>query len=130
MELVIREESSQREGYKVAIIINGERFEGLVTDPFAKADKEAAEALLEWYFEEWLKYPMLQTTRAEKACASIRTYGEELFKQLFFPSSPNRALSLAYEKFIDGAAANAEAVVKVSGSSDFHALHWELMWDP
>jgi len=50
-----------------------------VRNPFGLAE----EASLEWYFEDWLRFPMLDTVRANAAAASVRAYGENLFQQIF-----------------------------------------------
>ena len=48
-------------------------------DPFTPAQ----EAELEWYYERRLNFPFTDKIRAQHAAASIRTYGHDLFIQLF-----------------------------------------------
>src|SRR5713226_3688462 len=50
-----------------------------ISDPFS--EKEETE--LEWYFERYLRFPFTDTVRARDAAASVTTYGEALFKQVF-----------------------------------------------
>ena len=45
-------------------------FQVEVQSPFGLAE----EASLEWYFEDWLQFPMLDTVRATAAAASIWAY--------------------------------------------------------
>jgi len=45
-------------------------FQVEVRNPFGLAE----EASLEWYFEDWLQFPMLDTVRATAAAASIWAY--------------------------------------------------------
>ncbi|MCP4350058.1 MAG: hypothetical protein GY795_31650, partial [Desulfobacterales bacterium] len=50
-----------------------------VNNPFSEEDEE----LLEWYFEEHLRFPFTNQVQAAKAADSIKAYGESLFEQLF-----------------------------------------------
>lgn len=81
MPIITIEEESTTEGGFNATLSFDDKGDYLVkiTDPFtAKVEKQ-----LEWYFEEWLIFPLLDTVKAEAAAASIKTNGEELFKQVF-----------------------------------------------
>src|SRR5579859_2689758 len=50
-----------------------------VRDPFS----EEEEQLLEWYFEEHLRFPFTREVTAKEAATSISAYGELLFNQVF-----------------------------------------------
>ncbi len=122
--ITIREQGKTAAGFKARVIIENEnRVEyeiPEIKDPFS----EKEEKQLEWYFEEWLEYPMLDRVRAETAAASIQDYGENLFEQVF----GNRNVYSAYE----GLRGNLSQL-KISIASDnpdFHALHWEALRDP
>ena len=87
-------------------------------DPFTLAEEEE----LRWCFETHLEFPMLETNRAEQAAASIQRYGNTLFRQLFF-SHPD--LYAAFKR-----QHSDQIRIEISGSPDFHRLHWETLWPP
>lgn len=97
---------------------SGAPFELTVSNPFA----EAEEAQLEWYFEQWLKFPFVDKVPAEQAASSIRAYGERLFEQIF---RRNPDIYLEYQRL-----RQADFLLEISGSPEFHALHWEALHDP
>jgi hypothetical protein len=86
-------------------------------NPFTPQQEEE----LRWYFEKHLEFPMLETPRAGHAAASIRTYGNSLFTQLF----ANPELFAAFKKHHSD-----QIRIEVSGSPEFHRLHWETLWAP
>jgi tetratricopeptide (TPR) repeat protein len=98
---------------------HGPKYNITITDPF----EEAQEKLLQWYFEEHLRHPFTDQVTAADVARSITAYGEALFKQVF-PESALRAYARALAK---GPAALSFAI---SGSPDFHRLHWEALKDP
>ncbi len=91
-----------------------------ISDPF----EDQQELDLEWYFEEWLRFPFMRETRAKQAAQSIHAYGEQLFKQVFADQD-------AYAQY---AAARQQGIgtvqFEIAGSPEFHALHWETLKDP
>jgi len=90
-----------------------------VTDPFS----EQEEKLLEWYFEDHLQFPFLDQVKASHAAASITTYGETLFKQVF--TDPKAYLAYAQRR------PNLNKVqFEIAGSPSFHHWHWEALKDP
>ena len=91
-----------------------------VADPFS----EEEEKLLEWYFEDHLRFPFIEQVRAGHAAASIQDYGERLFKQVFADNE-------AYARYKEGVQGGIEKLrFEVAGSPEFHALHWEALKDP
>jgi tetratricopeptide (TPR) repeat protein len=91
-----------------------------ITDPF----KEQQEQELEWYFEEHLEFPFTKKVRAQNAAASITTYGEELFEQVFGTRD-------IYDEYRDILKAGLHGLhIEIAGSPKFHALHWESLKDP
>ena len=122
--ITIREQGKTAAGFKAQVIIeNHNRVEyeiPEIKDPF----REKEEKQLEWYFEEWLKYPMLDQVRAETAAASIKDYGENLFEQVF----GDRNVYSAYQGLRGNLSQVRMAIA--SNDPDFHALHWEALRDP
>ncbi len=99
---------------------NGPEYPITINDPF----KEQEEQELEWYFEEHLEFPFTKKVRAQNAAASIKTYGEELFKQVF--GDPD-----IYAEYRDMLKAGLNDLqIEIVGLPKFHALHWESIKDP
>ncbi|MCA9997398.1 MAG: tetratricopeptide repeat protein [Anaerolineales bacterium] len=99
---------------------DGPRHPVTISDPFdAKAEGE-----LQWYFEQWLGFPFTDQVRAGRAAATVRTYGESLFGQLFHGDT-----LFEYKMGLrDGGLATLR--LEIRGTPAFHALHWETVWDP
>ncbi|MBD1857162.1 MULTISPECIES: tetratricopeptide repeat protein [Leptolyngbya] len=110
-------EIRQTTGFDAIVSIAGSEFEITVSDPFAEQD----EKLLEWYFEQWIQFPFSDGTIAKRAADSVRSYGENLFDQVF----AGRAYG-AYQR-VNTPLSHLEIVI--SGDPEFQALHWEAMWD-
>ncbi|BBD61437.1 hypothetical protein NIES2109_42650 [Nostoc sp. HK-01] len=120
--ITIREESPTEGGFNAILSFDG-RGDYLVkiTDPFTpKVEKQ-----LEWYFEDWLMFPLLDTVKAEAAAASVKTYGEELFKQVF------RVDFNAYSQYQRLRGNLSQLQIEIVGKTpEFQALHWEALRDP
>ncbi|BAY23093.1 tetratricopeptide TPR_2 repeat protein [Calothrix sp. NIES-2100] len=120
--ITIREESTTEGGFNAILSFDG-RGDYLVkiTDPFTpKVEKQ-----LEWYFEEWLMCPLLDTVKAEAAAASIKTYGEQLFAQVF------RVDFNAYSAYQRLRGNLSQLQIEIVGKTpEFQALHWEALRDP
>src|SRR6266700_8325173 len=99
---------------------NGPEYPITINDPF----KEQGEQELEWYFEEHLEFPFTKKVRAQNAAASIKTYGEELFKQVFGDSD----IYAEYRDLLKAGLHNLH--IEIAGVPKFHALHWESIKDP
>ncbi len=102
---------------------HGSEYPIRVSDPFAGTDQEAT---LEWYFEEWLTFPFTNTVKAENAAASVRSYGEALFAQVF---KGNADAYADYRVALNNGDLR-DSHIEIAGSPDFHALHWEALHDP
>src|SRR6266516_565750 len=100
----------------------GVRYPFQIHDPFA--DEMQQEEELEWYFEEYLTFPFTPRVRARNAAASIRTYGESLFKQIFADPQALLQYRLAIQQGLH------TIQLEIAGSSSFHRLHWEALYDP
>jgi hypothetical protein len=91
-----------------------------IHDPLAAVDEQR----WEWYFEEWLRFPMLDTVKANQVSESIKNYGEALFEQVF----GNRKAYTEYEK-LRGNLGTLRIEIE-SLNPAFQALHWEALRDP
>src|SRR5205823_5685914 len=99
---------------------SGTQYPVTISDPFSEKEEET----LEWYFEEYLKFPFTKGVKVRTAVASITTYGEELFKQVF-------AQQDAYSDYRDIVKAGLNMLqIEIAGSPQFHAFHWEALKDP
>ncbi|MDP5338899.1 MAG: tetratricopeptide repeat protein, partial [Nodularia sp. (in: cyanobacteria)] len=119
--ITIREEGRIDTGFAAILKFDGGEYPVTITDPFtAKEEKE-----LEWYFEEWVTFPFSYTVIAERAAASVKTYGESLFQQVF--QADFNAYSLYRQLRGNLSQVQIEIVAK---TPEFHALHWEALQDP
>jgi tetratricopeptide (TPR) repeat protein len=118
--ITIREGQQTDSGFEATLSIEGRNYAIAINTPLISAVDEAK---WEWYFEQWLQYPMLDTTRAEQVAASIRDYGESLFDQVF---SDRRAFA-DYSRLRDDL---GTLRFEIEGSNpEFQALHWEALCD-
>lgn len=99
----------------------GSAYEVIVRDPFSKEEEER----LEWYFEEHLKFPFTDQVKNQEAAASVITYGERLFEQVF--SSEPHIFSSYKAAVLMGV---DTLQIEIVGQPSFHALHWEALKDP
>ncbi|TRU47331.1 MAG: tetratricopeptide repeat protein [Microcystis aeruginosa Ma_QC_Ch_20071001_S25] len=120
--LTIREEGMNDGGFTASLNFDsGNSYPITVTDPFTNQEEKD----LEWYFEEWLVFPTLETDKAQKAANSVQNYGENLFKQVF-QSNLN-----AYGEYRDLRKQLSQLQIIIeSQSPEFQALHWEALKDP
>ncbi|MEL6230645.1 MAG: CHAT domain-containing protein, partial [Cyanobacteria bacterium J06627_3] len=120
--LTIRERGKTATGFDATLSIDYQaQYEITISDPFdAKQEHE-----LEFYFEEWIKFPFDGRVKADRAAASVRTYGEALFKQVF--EDPD-----AYSSYKNACRQGlSELSIEIQGNSpEFQALHWEALQDP
>ncbi|MDZ8025952.1 MAG: tetratricopeptide repeat protein [Nostoc sp. DedQUE11] len=118
--ITIREKQPTAEGFAASLIFEGGEYSINITDPFTPKE----ERQLEWYFEEWLTYPMLNGKKAEAAKTSVVSYGESLFNQVF------KADIDAYSLYRQLRGNLKQVKIEIVGNSpEFHALHWEAMRD-
>ena len=82
MRVTIREAGRhEKPPFHVEITFDGgPPFQSAVFDPFTNPRDEQR---LEWYYEQWLAFPFTRQEEARQAAASVTTYGERLFQQLF-----------------------------------------------
>ncbi|MFN6495632.1 MAG: tetratricopeptide repeat protein [Nostoc sp. DedQUE01] len=118
--ITIREKQPTAEGFAASLIFEGGEYPINITDPFTPKE----ERQLEWYFEEWLTYPMLNGKKAEAAKTSVVSYGESLFNQVF------KADIDAYSLYRELQGNLKQVKIEIVGNSrEFHALHWEALRD-
>jgi tetratricopeptide (TPR) repeat protein len=118
--ITIREEQQVDDGFLANVRIDGRDYPNiLISDPFLKSE----EARLEWYFEQWLRFPMLDTTRAADVAESIREYGTRLFDQIF----ADRRAYADYARLRDNLGALRFEIEGIN--PEFQALHWEALRD-
>jgi tetratricopeptide (TPR) repeat protein len=117
----IRELTGGAGGPNASVSFNNEgEYPVTVSNPFSKEE----EGLLEWYFEEYLRFPFVRQVDAEKAAAEVFRYGEELFKQVF--TDPE--IYSQYRRFVP--ACLNDLCLEIAGSPEFQQLHWEALKDP
>ena len=120
--ITIREKSKDGETFNIAVSFNnGPEYSVSIKDPF---DLET-ERLFEWYFEEYLKFPFIDTVKAGKAAIAINDYGKDLFEQIF----GDRKIFSEYGKFKDSGLSSLQIEI-ISDTHEFHAIHWESLKDP
>ena len=118
--ITIREQSQTEKGFNATLVIDGNNYNITVSDPFEPKEEQE----LEWYFEDWLRYPMLDNVKVDRAKASIRKYGEELFKQVF------QADIKAYSKYSQLRNDLSKVQIEIESiTPEFHAIHWEALQD-
>src|SRR5947209_10596141 len=99
---------------------NGPQYSVTVTDPFSGEEEE----LLEWYFEDHLRFPFLDQVKAQQVAASIKTYGKRLSQQIV--ADPDARFA-----YLDARRQGLNTLqFEIAGSPKFHALHWEALKDP
>lgn len=102
------------------VSFDGQEYPFTLSNPF----NDEAESDLAWYFEEHLRFPFTHTVRATAAAASILTYGEQLFNQIFADRRAYARYQTALQQGI------ATLTFEIAGSPAFHGYHWEALKDP
>ena len=117
----IREQTRESDGWQAKVIFEGgEEYDIAVQDPFSLKEEQQ----LEWYFEDYLRFPFIKKVEASTAAKSITTYGETLFQQVF--ANPD-----VYTLYRDCLREGLQHLqLEIVGRSDFHRLHWEALKDP
>lgn len=100
---------------------DADEFDGLtIQNPFTAQN----EAKLEWHFESYVSFPYLKEVEPQEAQGIIKQAGENLFQQLF--GQPQ--IYSRYQQILNNGLNNL--VIEISGSPEFHSLHWESLKDP
>ncbi|NET36466.1 MAG: hypothetical protein F6K19_31295, partial [Cyanothece sp. SIO1E1] len=120
--LTIREQQQLDSGFAATLSIDHQsQYKITIQDPFdGKQERE-----LEFYFEDWIKFPFDNQVIAKRAAQSVQTYGETLFKQIF--QDPD-----AYSDYKQACRDGLTALrIEIEGESpNFQALHWEALKEP
>ena len=119
--ITIREQSKTETGFNATLAIAENHYNITISDPFETKEEQQ----LEWYFEQWLRYPMLDNVKANRAKESVNKYGEELFKQVFQKDSNAYAQYSQLRNNLNQVQIEIESV-----SPEFQAIHWEALQDP
>ena len=106
---------------RAALEIDGYRWDATLTPIFSDQERDE----LDWYFEEWLRFPFTDRIRARDAALSITRYGQALFDQLF---ADRKAWAAYKQRLAQDGAENLR--FEITGSPAFHAHHWEALEDP
>jgi hypothetical protein len=108
-------------GHNATLSIDGQgEYPATLRDPFSPEE----EAHLEWYFEQWLRFPFANYVLAAETARSIQAYGARLFDQLF----ANRSAFAHYSQVRQDDLGALR--IEVAGEPAFQALHWEALYDP
>lgn len=118
--ITIREKQATDNGFEATLIINHQEYPITITDPFTQKEEQR----LEWYYENWLVFPMTDQEIANQARDSVKTYGEKLFEQVF-----NDKDAYSEYKQLRGNLGQVQIEIQ-SKTPDFQAYHWEAMQDP
>jgi tetratricopeptide (TPR) repeat protein len=119
--ITIREQQKNETEFEAILSFDGRgNYPIAIANPFAPQEEKQ----LEWYFEDWLVYPMLDTETAKKAATSITNYGEKLFEQVFQSNFD------AYSDYrqLQGNLSQIQIEIE-SQTPEFQSLHWEAMRD-
>ncbi|MGK7872882.1 MAG: Tfp pilus assembly protein PilF, partial [Xenococcaceae cyanobacterium] len=120
--ITVSEKQKTDNGFEATLSFDeGVKYAIVITNPFTPQEEQR----LEWYYEDWLVFPMLDTTKAEEAAASIKAYGENLFEQVF---KKNFDAYSSYKK-LRGRLSQVRIEIE-SQTPEFQALHWEALRDP
>ncbi|MEA5447148.1 tetratricopeptide repeat protein [Leptolyngbya sp. CCNP1308] len=120
--IALRYQQASESGFVTTVSIDGQtQYSVTIGDPFT----ERQEQELEFYFEQWIRFPFDNQVIAQRAAASVQTYGESLFEQIF----GGRRAYADYSQACSGGLSQLQ--IEIEGDSpDFQALHWEALKDP
>ena len=120
--IALRYQQASESGFVTTVSIDGQtQYSVTIQDPFT----ERQERELEFYFEQWIRFPFDNQVIAQRAAASVQTYGESLFEQIFGDRR-------AYADYTQACSSGiSQLQIAIEGDSpDFQALHWEALKDP
>ncbi|MEO1148536.1 MAG: tetratricopeptide repeat protein, partial [Cyanobacteria bacterium J06638_22] len=121
--ILIRENQPTDTGFAAILSFDNQtQYPITIQDPFDRKQERD----LEFYFEQWIRFPFDNQVLAQRAAASVTAYGENLFEQVF-RRDPDAYSD--YRNACQGGLSNLR--IEVEGNSpDFQALHWEALKDP
>lgn len=111
----------EHDTFQASVSFNhGPRYSILITNPFSlEQEKE-----IEWYYEAYPRFPFTEEVRARNAAASITSYGETLFNQVF----ADRQVYSIYKECLQNGLSTMQ--IEIAGTPVFHSFHWEALKDP
>ncbi len=119
--ITIRERQQTDRGFEATVSFGRGEYPITVSNPFS----EAEEARLEWYFEQWIRFPFVEKVQATAAAASVKDYGQRLFEQVF------RSNVDVYADYRELRSRLSDLEISIeSQSPEFQGLHWEALRDP
>ena len=121
--ITLRYQQTTEAGFAATVSIDRQtQYPVTLQDPFT----ERQERELEFYFEQWIRFPFDNQVIAQRAAASVQTYGESLFQQIFL-ANPK-----VYVEYVRACSDGLDQLqIEIEGDSpDFQALHWEALKDP
>ena len=78
--IIIRYQQATESGFAATFSNDGQtQYPVPLCDPFTKRQ----EGELEFYFEQWIRFPFDNQVIAQRVAASVQTYIESLFEQIF-----------------------------------------------
>ncbi|WP_008314694.1 CHAT domain-containing protein [Leptolyngbya sp. PCC 6406] len=120
--ITLRYQQTTEAGFAAIVSIDHQtQYPVTLCDPFTASEEKD----LEFYFEQWIRFPFDHQVKAQRAAASVQTYGEHLFEQIF----ADRRAYADYSRACSGGLTQLQ--IEIEGESpDFQALHWEALKDP
>ena len=120
--ITIRQQQSSSPEFKATVSFDRQGdYPITITSPFNKQE----ELELEWYFEEWLRFPFINKVKAERAKQRLKAYGHLLFEQVF---KSNFDIYGEYRNLRNQLSQVQIEIENITPA--FQALHWEAMQDP
>ncbi|MEO1208763.1 MAG: tetratricopeptide repeat protein [Cyanobacteria bacterium J06638_20] len=121
--ILIRENQATDTGFAAILSFDNQtQYPITIQDPFDRRQERE----LEFYFEQWIRFPFDNQVLAQRAAASVTAYGESLFEQVF-RHDPDAYSN--YHNACQGGLSNLR--IEIEGNSPgFQALHWEALKDP
>lgn len=119
--ITIRQHKATPTGFTATISVDrGGEYPITITPPFG----EREERELEWYFESWIRFPYADRVKAERVKHSLKTYGQQLFEQVFKSNFD------VYGKYIVLSNRLSQVQIEIESiTPEFQSLHWEAMQD-
>lgn len=109
--------------WSVRVGFGDNEYHTTLRNPFS----EDEEADLEWYFEKYLRFPVVDTVRAQKVANKLPSYGEALFQQVF--ANHTEGPGVRVQKNLSELDFST-VTIEIFGDPKFQRLHWELLRDP
>jgi hypothetical protein len=110
--------------WKLEIEFDGLRYDAELQNPFS--DDEETD--LEWYFEQYIRFPVVDTFKAKTIVEKLGRYGQNLFYQILPDDAVDSPRTHYYKK--SSKLSPSELTIEIVGGSQLQRIHWELLRDP